>query len=106
MVVLIHLTALLAGLSTIASAVPMISKPLSKEKEIYLSGVYANVLTKYGAQVPDDVKAAAERGSAVAKPQQHDMAYLTPADANVTASNASSSLVGTALPSSGTWRLA
>jgi aspergillopepsin I len=94
MVVFTQFTALAAGLSTIASAVPIVrpptvnprrafsvgqvSKPLSKEKEINLDGVYANTLVKYGAQVPDNVKAAAERGSAIAKPQQHDMAYLTP----------------------------
>lgn len=94
MVVIAQFTAVLVGLSAIASAVPMahpptfhprkafsvnqISKPLEKARKINLPGVYANALTKYGGMVPASVKDAADKGSAVAAPEQYDIAYLTP----------------------------
>lgn len=94
MVVITQLAAAIAGLSTIASAVPMaqpptlhprkafsvgqVSRPQVKGRKINLPGMYANTLTKFGAAVPPEVKAAAEKGSAVTTPEANDMAYLTP----------------------------
>lgn len=94
MVILTQATAVLVGLSTIASAVPMspasplerrkafsvnqVSKPVGAGRKVNLPGMYANALAKYGGQVPADVRAAADRGHAVAKPEENDMAYLTP----------------------------
>lgn len=95
MVVITQFTTVLVGLSTIASAVPMahpppthsprrafsvnqITRPLEKTKKINLPGIYANALAKYGCEIPANIRAAASQGSAVATPEQYDIAYLTP----------------------------
>lgn len=95
MVVITQFTAVLVGLSTVASAVPMarppptksprrafsvnqITRPLEKAKKVNLPGIYANALAKYGGEVPANIKDAASQGSAVATPEQYDLAYLTP----------------------------
>jgi aspergillopepsin I len=89
MVVFSKLTAVVVGLSTVASAVPVVqprkgftvnqvAKPLTDKKSVNLPGLLANALTKYGGTVPDHVKAAAVSGSAVTTPEQYDTEYLTP----------------------------
>ncbi|KAF7165572.1 hypothetical protein CNMCM5623_009757 [Aspergillus felis] len=89
MVVFSKVTAVVVGLSTIASAVPVVqsrkgftinqvAKPVADNKTINLPALYANALSKYGATVPPSVKAAASSGSAVTTPQQYDTEYLTP----------------------------
>ncbi|RHZ68061.1 hypothetical protein CDV55_106287 [Aspergillus turcosus] len=89
MVVFSKVTAVVVGLSTIASAVPVVqprkgftinqvAKPLTEKKTINLPAILANALTKYGGTVPDHVKAAAVSGSAVTTPEQYDTEYLTP----------------------------
>lgn len=94
MVVVTQLTAVVAALSTTAAALPMavtrnfnspkafsvnqVSKQLDKTRVINLPAQYAHALSKYGAQVPEHIKSAAEQGSAVTTPEQHDQAYLTP----------------------------
>lgn len=89
MVAFSKITAVVVGLSTIASAVPVIqprkgftvnqvAKPLTEKKTVNLPAILANALAKYGATVPDHVKAAAVSGSAVTTPEQYDTEYLTP----------------------------
>ena len=94
MVVITQVTTVLVGLSAIASAVSVahpptyhprkaftvnqVSRPLEKTKKVNLPGMYANALAKFGGQVPVNVKEAASKGSAVAIPEQYDIAYLTP----------------------------
>lgn len=88
MVVFSKVTAVLAGLSAVASAVPTIKprigfsvQQVSKQvtpKTINLPAIYANSLNKFGGTVPQNVKAAAETGSAITTPEANDIAYLTP----------------------------
>jgi aspergillopepsin I len=89
MVVFSKVTAILAGLTAIASAVPVentrkgftinqVAKKATKAKSINLPGMYASALAKYGGTVPASVKAAASSGSAVTTPQGNDEEYLTP----------------------------
>lgn len=94
MVVLTQLTAVVAGLSTIASAVPMaiprnvnsnkafsvnqVPKAPGKSRMINLPARYAHALSKYGAMVPEHIRSAAEQGTAVATPEHNDVEYLTP----------------------------
>lgn len=91
MVVLNQLTAALAGFATLAAAVPtnpprkqftvnQSARTRAQGKTVNLPGMYAQALNKYHAQVPQHVQAAAERGSAVTKPEQNDVEYLTPVD--------------------------
>ena len=99
MVLLSQLTAVVAGLSTVASAVPMIDrrhkaftvnqivKHTEKRKSVNLPGMYARTLAKYGAKVPDHVLAAAAQGSAVTTPEQYDEEYLTPVQVGSTTLN-------------------
>lgn len=83
--------ALLAGLSAV-SAVPtaqprrrgftlnQLIKPTTQglSRTVNLPGMYAGVYTKFGANVPTDIKSAADNGTAVAKPEDNDKEYLTP----------------------------
>lgn len=89
MVVFSKVTAILASLAAVASAVPVentrkgftvkqVAKPATKTKTVNLPAMYANALAKYGGTVPASVKAAAESGSAVTTPQANDEDYLTP----------------------------
>ncbi|RHZ66495.1 pepsin-like aspartic protease [Aspergillus thermomutatus] len=98
MVVFSKVTAIVVGLSTIASAVPVaqprkgftinqVAKPVAEKKTVNLPAVYANALSKYGATVPQSVKAAASSGSAVTTPEQYDTEYLTPVNVGGTTLN-------------------
>lgn len=95
MVILTQFAASLAALATLATAAPapaadvtqqksftvnQIEKQLDKEKKINVPGMYAQALEKYGGAVPAHVKAAADRGSVVTRPEQYDSEYLTPVD--------------------------
>jgi hypothetical protein len=89
MVVFSKITAALACISA-ASAVPMggarkssftvkqLARPVASIKSLNLPGMYANALSKYGADVPASVKAAADSGSATTTPENNDVEYLTP----------------------------
>ena len=83
------ITTVLTCLSTVASAVPIAQsrkgftlKQRSVEatgpRFVDFPGVYAGAFSKYGANVPDGIKAAAANGTAVAKPEKNDKEYLTP----------------------------
>ncbi|KAA8652692.1 hypothetical protein EYZ11_007965 [Aspergillus tanneri] len=89
MVVFSKITAVALGLSTLGSALPhaqsrkgftvnQLSRPAASPKTINLPAMYARYLSKYGAKVPQSVKEAAEKGSAITKPEQYDSEYLTP----------------------------
>ncbi|KAJ5204359.1 uncharacterized protein N7498_005238 [Penicillium cinerascens] len=89
MVVFSKVTAILAGLTAVTSAVPVentrkgftinqVANPATKTKPINLPAMYARALAKFGGTVPASVKAAAERGSATTYPQANDEDYLTP----------------------------
>lgn len=95
MVVFSKVTAAAAALAAVASAAPtkpvgatprlgftinQIAKPVTP-KAINLPGVYANALHKYGGTVPQHVREAATKGSAVTTPEANDQAYLTPVTA-------------------------
>lgn len=97
MVVFSKVTAAAAVLAAIASAAPTGTKPVGASprlgftinqiakpvtpKPINLPGIYASALQKYGATVPQNVKAAAVNGSVVTTPESNDEAYLTPVTA-------------------------
>ena len=99
MVVFSKITVVLAGLATVASAVPTGSsrkstftvnqkaRPATHAKAINLPGMYASALSKYGAAVPASVKAAAESGTAVTTPEANDVEYLTPVNVGGTTLN-------------------
>ncbi|KAJ5160182.1 uncharacterized protein N7482_007186 [Penicillium canariense] len=99
MVVFSKIAVVLAGLSTVASAVPTGSsrkssftikqqtRTATQPKSINLPGLYAATLSKYGASVPASVKAAAESGSAITTPENNDEEYLTPVDVGGTTLN-------------------
>jgi aspergillopepsin I len=99
MVVFSKITVVLAGLATVASAVPTGSsrkstftvnqkaRPVAQAKAINLPGMYASALSKYGAAVPASVKAAAESGTAVTTPEANDVEYLTPVNVGGTTLN-------------------
>nr|AXN90910.1 aspartic protease [Evansstolkia leycettana] len=98
MVVFSKVTAVVAGLSVMASAVPtsnarqgftvnQVAKPLTKPKTLNLAAVYAKALGKYSGIVPDHVKTAAVNGSAVTTPEQYDSEYLTPVNVGGTTLN-------------------
>ncbi len=98
MVVISSVILALAGLASVASAVPMggarksftvnqLHKPAINPKTVNLPAMYEKALLKYGAAIPDDVKAAAERGSAVTTPVHHDLEYLTPVNVGGTTLN-------------------
>ncbi|GAD93189.1 aspartic endopeptidase Pep1/aspergillopepsin F [Paecilomyces variotii No. 5] len=95
MVVFSKVTAAAAALAAVASAAPtkpvgatprlgftvnQIAKPVAP-KSINLPGVYANAIHKYGGTVPQHVREAATKGSAVTTPEANDQAYLTPVTA-------------------------
>lgn len=92
------ITTVLTCLSTIASAVPIAqprkgftlkqrSVPATQPRSVNLSGVYAGAFSKYGANVPDNIKAAAANGTAVAQPENNDKEYLTPVSVGDTVLN-------------------
>nr|P78735.1 RecName: Full=Penicillopepsin-2; AltName: Full=Aspartic protease pepA; AltName: Full=Penicillopepsin-JT2; Flags: Precursor [Penicillium janthinellum]AAB63942.1 propenicillopepsin-JT2 precursor [Penicillium janthinellum] len=99
MVVFSKITVVLAGLATVASAVPtgtsrkstftvnQKARPVAQAKAINLPGMYASALSKYGAAVPASVKAAAESGTAVTTPEANDVEYLTPVNVGGTTLN-------------------
>lgn len=97
MVVFSKVTAVLAGIASVTSAVPMGGKskftvnqsvrPATKTRTINLPGMYANALSKYGATIPSGVKAAAESGSATTTPEDNDIEYLTPVNVGGTTLN-------------------
>lgn len=98
MVVFSSVLVALAGLASVASAVPtggarksftakQQHKPAIKPKIVNLPAMYEKALLKYGASIPDDVKAAAESGSAVTTPVHHDLEYLTPVNVGGTTLN-------------------
>lgn len=97
MVVISKVTAVLAGIASVTSAVPMGGKskftvnqsvrPVTKTRTINLPGMYANALSKYGATIPSGVKAAAESGSATTTPEANDEEYLTPVNVGGTTLN-------------------
>ncbi|KAK5806386.1 hypothetical protein VI817_000644 [Penicillium citrinum] len=90
-------TAILAGIASVTSAVPMGGKskftinqsvrPVTKTRTINLPGMYANALSKYGASIPASVKAAADSGSATTTPEDNDTEYLTPVNVGGTTLN-------------------
>ncbi|KAJ5098665.1 hypothetical protein N7532_005666 [Penicillium argentinense] len=97
MVVFSKVTAVLAGIASVTSAVPMGGKnkftinqsvrPVTKARTINLPGMYANALSKYGATIPTGVKAAADSGSATTTPEDNDIEYLTPVNVGGTTLN-------------------
>ncbi|KAJ5690053.1 hypothetical protein N7462_004445 [Penicillium macrosclerotiorum] len=99
MVVFSKITVVLAGLSTVVSAVPMgpsrkssftinqLARPVSQPKTLNLPGMYAAALSKYGATIPASVRAAAESGSATTTPENNDEEYLTPVNVGGTILN-------------------
>ncbi|KAJ5489100.1 Penicillopepsin-2 [Penicillium diatomitis] len=95
MVVFSKFTAVLASLAAVSSAMPtggspkaespktrfsikQTARPASKPKTVNLPAMYAATIAKYGGKVPDSVKAAASRGSAITTPTNNDEEYLTP----------------------------
>ncbi|PWY77591.1 aspergillopepsin I precursor [Aspergillus eucalypticola CBS 122712] len=88
MVVFSKTAALVLGLSTAVSAAPaptrkgftinQIARPANKTRTVNLPGLYARSLAKFGGTVPQSVKEAASKGSAVTTPQNNDEEYLTP----------------------------
>ncbi|KAJ9303014.1 hypothetical protein DTO271G3_388 [Paecilomyces variotii] len=95
MVLFNKVTAAAAALAAVASAAPtkpvgahprlgftinQIAKPVTP-KAINLPGIYANAIQKYGGTVPQHVREAAVKGSAVTTPEENDQAYLTPVTA-------------------------
>lgn len=100
MVVFSKITVALAGFASVASAVPMggssrkstfsvnqMAKPATNPRVVNLPGMYASALSKYGATVPDSVKAAAESGSVTTTPENNDLEYLTPVNVGGTTLN-------------------
>lgn len=102
MVVFSKFTVALAGMASVASAVPIgvpnrkgftvnqQVRPVTnatKTRTLNLPGIYAKSLAKYGVAVPANVKAAAESGSATATPEEYDLEYLTPVDVGGTTLN-------------------
>lgn len=100
MVIFSKITVAVAGLASFASAVPMggaprkssftvnqLAKPAGNPKVVNLPGMYASALSKYGATVPANVKAAAESGSVTTTPQNNDEEYLTPVNVGGTTLN-------------------
>lgn len=102
MVVFSKFTVALAGMASVASAVPtgvpnrkgftvnQQVRPVTnatKTRTLNLPGIYAKSLAKYGVAVPANVKAAAESGSATATPEEYDLEYLTPVDVGGTTLN-------------------
>lgn len=102
MVVFSKVTVVLAGLSSLASAIPtgipnrkgftvhQQVRPAingTKAKTVNLPAVYAKSLAKYGIAVPANIKAAAESGTATATPEDNDIEYLTPVDVGGTTLN-------------------
>lgn len=100
MVVFSKVTGLLA-LSAIVSAVPhgpsrtrsqksftvnQLPQPVSNPA-VNLPRMYGAALSKYGATVPEYVRAAAESGQAVTTPQHNDEEYLTPVNVGGTTMN-------------------
>lgn len=90
MVVFSKITAVVAGLSSLASALPtqnrpnnafsinQIASPRTQPKTINIPAVYASALAKYGGTVPASLRAAADHGSVVTTPEPNDVEYLTP----------------------------
>ncbi|KAL1965680.1 hypothetical protein VTN77DRAFT_5180 [Rasamsonia byssochlamydoides] len=77
-------SAALAGFSAVAMAAPttkagtsfsvtQVPRPASGKN---IPALYAKTLTKYGATVPDSVKAAAENGSVITSPTANDAEYI------------------------------
>ncbi|EAW13182.1 pepsin-like aspartic protease [Aspergillus clavatus NRRL 1] len=97
MVVFSKVTAAVFGLATIASAAPapptrkgftvqQQARPAQK-KQVNLPAMYAHALTKFGGSVPESVKVAASKGSAVTTPEAGDVEYLTPVNVGGTVMN-------------------
>jgi aspergillopepsin I len=85
MVVLDKVSVAIAGLASIASAVPttrkfsvnQVARPATKTANFAAN--YGRALSKYGAAVPSHVQAAAAAsGVATTTPEANDEAYLTP----------------------------
>jgi aspergillopepsin I len=102
MVVFSKVTVVLAGLSAVASAVPhgrpaaqvhkgftvnQQSRPVTKGRTYNAAGTYANALAKFGGSVPQSLKDAASKGSAVTTPEPNDVEYLTPVNVGGTTLN-------------------
>ncbi|KAJ6006045.1 hypothetical protein N7451_003989 [Penicillium sp. IBT 35674x] len=97
MVVFSKVTIALAGLASVASAVPtggkkssftvnQIAVPATKTQN--LANNYARALAKYGGNVPTHVYAAAQQsGSATTTPEDNDEEYLTPVNVGGTTLN-------------------
>lgn len=97
MVVFSKVTIALAGLASVASAVPtggkkssftvnQVAVPATKTQN--LANNYARALAKYGGNVPTHVYAAAQQsGSATTTPEDNDTEYLTPVNVGGTTLN-------------------
>lgn len=97
MVVFSKITVALAGLASVASAVPtggkktsfsvdQVAVPATKTKNF--ADTYARALSKFGANVPSHVRAAAQQsGSATTTPESNDEEYLTPVNVGGTTLN-------------------
>ncbi|KAI9043422.1 pepsin-like aspartic protease [Aspergillus affinis] len=89
MVIFSKVTTAALGLASVASALPhaqprkgftvnQITRQSANPKTLNLPAQYAKFLAKYGATVPQSVKDAASKGTAVTKPEEYDSEYLTP----------------------------
>lgn len=99
MVVFSKITAVAAGFSTLAAAMPTLNRPNVKSfslsqsaiprqhKNFNFAATYAKTLAKYGGQIPASLKAAAEKGSVNTYPEPQDAEYLTAVDVGGTTLN-------------------
>lgn len=100
MVVFSKLSAVVAGLSAVASAAPapnarngftlsQVVQKVTHPKYANPASAYAHALSKYGAPVPKHVLAAASagQGSVTTTPQPNDEEYLTPVNVGGTTLN-------------------
>ena len=98
MVVFSKVTTVALGLASVASALPhaqprkgftvnQLTRQTANPKTLNLPAQYAKFLAKYGATVPQSLKDAASKGTAVTKPEEYDSEYLTPVDVGGTTLN-------------------